>query len=218
MEKMQLELYHAPETRSMRVAWMAHELSIESQLTVKKVDLAKGEHYTEEYKALNPMSAVPLLVVTDAKGKRSTVTESSAIVLLLADECGALQPPVHATLARAQYYRAAVFAATAIDPLIEAVRWNEVYAPESKRDLDAARRAREQFKAKPLPLLRTIFKDASVTWACAPHYNHFTAADVALGFSLMLAKLSGMLDEDPLIAAYADRCEKRAAWKKAVAI
>ena len=48
--------------------------------------------------------------------------------------------------------------------------------------------------------------------------DSFTAADIAMGYTLQMAKLRGGLDQDyPNVLAYVDRMEARPAWQAALA-
>lgn len=58
-----------------RVRIALEEKGVMDQVTVKQVDLWKGEHRTEAFKALNPSVTIPLLVLDDG----TAISETTAI-------------------------------------------------------------------------------------------------------------------------------------------
>ena len=57
------KLFHYPLVRSVRVRWMLNELGLPYELV--KVNLPKGEHKGEEFSAVNPNQALPVLQFND---------------------------------------------------------------------------------------------------------------------------------------------------------
>lgn len=74
-----LKLYHNPQSRSMMVLAMLHELG--EPFEIVPVDLQKGEHKSPDFLALNPMGKIPVLADGDV-----VVTEVPAILTYLADK------------------------------------------------------------------------------------------------------------------------------------
>lgn len=60
---MNIALYHTPQTRSMRVVWLLEEMGIDYKFN--NVDLFAGEGESEEYKKINPLGAVPSMIIGD---------------------------------------------------------------------------------------------------------------------------------------------------------
>lgn len=214
-----MTLYQTPGSRSDRALWAIRELGLCDKLTLKKIDILRADNHTDEYKEKNIMRQVPTLVFADpTNGTKHTMTESAAIALFLAENSGSsLQPAVSNSLARAQYYRIASLAATSVDTIVYTVFFNEVIAPESMRNPNAAAKARTDFAEKPLKAIEAIFSnkdsDVPVEYICEPYHKGFTIADVILGQILLVADKLGLLDNSPLVKAYADRLRERPMYK-----
>jgi glutathione S-transferase len=105
-----ITLYFSPGTAALVVHWLLIELEIPH--TLHPLDLAAGEHKQPAYLALNPVGRVPTLVIDG-----QPLTESSAIVMHLADSYGAgrLAPAV-GTIERAVYYAKLMFIAAYLQP------------------------------------------------------------------------------------------------------
>ncbi len=69
---------------SRRVLAAIGHLGLEGETRIRKFDLMKGEHRTEEFRALNPNQKVPLLVDGDLK-----LWESNPIMIYLCERQGA---------------------------------------------------------------------------------------------------------------------------------
>ncbi|KAL1375951.1 hypothetical protein pipiens_017175 [Culex pipiens pipiens] len=77
-----MELFYnivSPPSRS--VLMLAKHLGIESELTMKSVNLRAGEHMTEDYVRMNPQHCVPTLLTEDGVA----IWESNAILIYLAE-------------------------------------------------------------------------------------------------------------------------------------
>ncbi|OLQ78563.1 glutathione S-transferase [Photobacterium proteolyticum] len=85
-----ITLYGYPRTRSLRVSWLLEELGLEWQYHL--IDFAKGEHKSADYLAICPQGKVPAL-----KDDETTLTESAAICLYLAEKYGKHWLPKPAT-------------------------------------------------------------------------------------------------------------------------
>lgn len=60
---------------------------------VKRVDVWKGENYTPEFEALNPVRKVPILIDEEGPdGQPCTIFESGAILIYLAEKSGMFLP------------------------------------------------------------------------------------------------------------------------------
>jgi glutathione S-transferase len=74
-----MKLYGEPPTRALRVIWLLNELGLKYEIV--PVNILKGEHKQEAFRAINPVGKVPVLVDGTA-----VLTESAAIQLYLADK------------------------------------------------------------------------------------------------------------------------------------
>jgi len=80
-----IDFYFHATPNSMKVAVMLQELGV--PFAVKPVDIFKGEQHTAAFKAINPNAKVPAIV-----DGSTTVFDSHAILLYLADKHGAFVP------------------------------------------------------------------------------------------------------------------------------
>lgn len=113
MSAADLIFYHAPRTRSFSILWIFEELGQPAHDRVD-LNLAKGDHKTKWYMAINPMGKVPALLHGG-----TVVTEAAAIAMYLADlfpEAG-LAPAVDDP-ARGTYLRWIVFNQAAVEPAV----------------------------------------------------------------------------------------------------
>ncbi len=209
---MKIEVFHTPPTRSHRVLWAINELGLQDSTTVHSIDLFAGEHQAEKMKKLNPLMQVPIVILTDSEGRKRTVTESCAIPAILSELCDdKLSPPRTDVLSRSTYHRVNVMCAANLDFMISKVMWNEKVAPEESRDLEAAAKGREEFKSKGVVVIKQILGDNQ--FICGPDHDEFTMADVSLAWLLQLADQCNMLEEEPVLKGYLNRCLERPAWK-----
>ncbi len=183
-------------------------------MTVKKLDYFKGELQNDEMRRLNPLLQVPVMVLTDAKGKQHTMTESCAIAALLSEMCDdKLAPAKDDIFSRTTYHRAIMVAAASIDSMVEDVLINECMdIPGFEKDVVAAMKGRADFKEKGVLAIKQMLGDSQ--YICGPDHDEFTMADVVLGWILWLAEKCDMLEEEPVLKAYLRRCLDRPAWKK----
>ena len=90
-----IRVFHAPGTRSMRVMWLCEELGLEYEVVA--VDFSAEYRASPEWRRLNPVGKVPVLIDADL-----TMFESGAMLQYLLDRYGdgRLQPaagtPEHA--------------------------------------------------------------------------------------------------------------------------
>lgn len=104
-------LYMASTGNGRRAAVMLEECGL--PYTLHKVDLAKGEHKTPEFLAMNPQGAIPVLVEEEG-GKKNALPQSGAILLHLAEKTGKFMPKDSAQ--RAQTLRWMMTALTDAQP------------------------------------------------------------------------------------------------------
>ena len=86
-----MELYYGPTANGQRAAVILEE----SGLAFRRhpVDLAKGEHLTPGFLALNPVGMTPVLVDDEGPGgKRITIPQSVAIMQYVAEKAGRFIP------------------------------------------------------------------------------------------------------------------------------
>jgi len=120
-----LKIYHSPGTRGFRVIWVCEELSVPYE--VAPVNFAAEYRATSEWRALNPVGKVPVMV-----DGAITVFESCAMMQYVLDRYGngRLQPtkddPTYAHYLQWCWFAEATFAR----PLGEIVNHRREFEPE----------------------------------------------------------------------------------------
>ena len=184
-----LKIYHVPGTRSVRVIWLCEELRL--PYTVQAVDFSAEYRASEEWRALNPVGKVPVL--TDGE---LTIFESGAMVQYLLDRYGdgRLQPvpgsPEHARFLQWCWFAEATFAR----PLGEIVNHRRALA-----EADQSERAVQEMMDRAQLCLEAV--DQALVDSRYLLGENFSAADIVMGYTLMLA---GMLLAEPMPARVAD--------------
>jgi len=200
-----IEIYHVPGTRGVRPIWTCEELGIPYR--VVPVDFSAAYRASPEWRRMNPVGKVPVLVDGDL-----TLFESGAMVQYLLDRYGdsRLQPP-RATPAHALYLQWSWFAeATFARPLGEIVNHRRVFS-ESERNPAAI----EEMQAR--------------TWLCVAALegalegrdwlvgDGLTGADIMMGYTLMLVDLLAPGELPPAVARYWAALSARPGYQVAVA-
>ena len=85
-----IDLYAAGTSNGMRARIALEECGL--KYNWHPIDLAKGEHKTPQFLALNPNAQIPVLVDNDAPGGKLTLSQSSAIMIYCAEKTGKLIP------------------------------------------------------------------------------------------------------------------------------
>lgn len=171
-----IQIYHAPRTRGIRPIWACEELGLE--YAVVPVDFSAEYRATEEWRRMNPVGKVPVLEDDDL-----LMFESGAMVQYLIDRYGggerpALQPqpgtPEHALYLQWSWFAESTFAR----PLGEIVNHNRAFP-------DAPNPAAIQEMQDRAWLCVAALADALADreWLLG---EHFSGADIMLGYSLKL--------------------------------
>jgi glutathione S-transferase len=200
-----IELHHCVDARSFRALWMLEELGLPYTLRMWPFP---PRVLAREFLALNPLGTVPLLIDGDVR-----MTESAAICQYLAArsrptplgvEAG--EPAFGAWLNWLHFGEA-----TLTFPQTIVLRYSR-FEPEARRLPQAADDYARWFLAR----LRAV--DAALAGADFLCAGRFTAADVSVGYALMLARQLG-LDErfTAAVRAYRQRLQDRPAHRRALA-
>jgi glutathione S-transferase len=203
-----LRLYHCKNARSLRPLWMLEELGLPYELTVLPFP---PRVFAKDYLAVNPLGTVPCFFDGDTR-----MTESSAICQYLVDKFGKSQGKETLAVAPSEgeygaYLNWMYFSdATLTFPQTIVLRYSQL-EPEPRRLPQAAADYRAWFYGR----LRAV--TAAVTdreYLCA---GRFTAADVAVGYGLFLARSIGIDGEfPPPVRDYLTRLTSREAFVRAV--
>lgn len=172
-----LTIYHAPNTRSIRVIWLCEELALPYQVTM--VDFSAEYRATPEWRALSPTGKVP--VMTD---DNITMFESGAMMDYVLERYGKGQlRPSGDPAQLAEYLQWHWFAeATLARPLGEIVNHGREFPAEARIPEvvnEMANRA-----AVCLEAVAAHVEDKQYLVG-----NVFSAADISMGYSLMLAEM-----------------------------
>ena len=192
-----LKIYHVPGTRSVRVIWLCEELG-EPYETIS-VDFSPAYRASPEWRSKNPVGKVPVLEDGDL-----SIFESGAMVQYILDRYGSgrLQPAA-GTPAHAEYLQWSWFAeATFARPLGEIVNHRRAF---QEAEQSAAAIAEMQNRAG----LCLEAVDSAVANRDYLLGAEFSAADIMMGYTLLLA--DALLDEPmpPGASAYYGRLTER---------
>jgi len=198
-----MKLYDAnfPGTRGSRVRWMLEELGVPYQ--VEALDAAAGEHKRDPYRSVHPHGLIPALEIDG-----QTLIDSAGICMHLAVLRAArgLAPPL-GTPDRAAWYQWIVYAAATLDgPLVDWVM-HALVLPEARRRPEPVAQGHAVWRVAAPFLERSL---TGRTWLFG---DTFSAADVVLGYDVVIASRLGALSEYPAIGAYAARLMTRAAFR-----
>lgn len=200
-----ITLYHCVSARSFRPLWMLEELGVPYEL---KMLPFPPRVLARSYLDVNPLGTVPLMVNGDVR-----MTESAAICQYL---CALSAPtPLQVEPGEAEYgaYLNLLHfgEATLTFPQTLVLRYSR-FEPEHRRLPNVAEDYAKWFLAR----LRTLDPVlASRAYLCG---GRFTAADVSVGYALLLAQHLGLTSRfTPAVKLYWDRLQQREAFLRALA-
>ncbi|MEK7345336.1 MAG: glutathione S-transferase family protein [Pseudomonadota bacterium] len=199
-------LHHCVSARSLRPLWMLEELGLPYELRLLPFP---PRVHAKPYLDLNPLGTVPLL-----EDGTTRMTESAAMCQYLAARHS---PGVFDVQASEAAYGAYlnwlhISDATLTFPQTLVLRYTHFEPPERKQP-----QVVNDYTRWFLARLRAV--DAAVqhnAYLCA---DRFTAADVAVGYALVLARHLGLDAQfSPAVAAYWQRLQDRPAFQRAMRI
>ena len=193
-----IRLYHCVDARSFRPLWTLEELGLEYELVM----MAFPPRFTfKDYLALNPVGTVPTFFDGDMR-----MTESAAITQYLVTRYGptplavGLDEPAFGPYLNWLHHGEA----TLTFPQTLVLRYSRL-EPEERRLPQVVEDYSRWFVAR-LRLLDGALGDGR-EWLCA---DRFTAADISVGFALLLAAQLGLDARfTPAIASYWARLQTR---------
>lgn len=204
---MTLTLYHAPYSRSVRVRWLMEEMGLDYEIA--PVALVHGDAGGAEYARINPIQKIPSLIDGD-----ETILESVAIMQYLMARYGPTELAVKPDdPAFGRYLQFLHFGEAGLSMGVNLMLGHLVLLPEEKRNPAMARWAEGEVK-KALKLVELTLGDHDYLAA-----DRFTAADISVGYMLLLLKLMKRFNvvAGPATRDYWPRLKERAAWKAAMA-
>jgi glutathione S-transferase len=201
-------LYHCISARSFRPLWMLEELGAPYELVMLPFP---PRAFARSYLDLNPLGTIPLLIHRDA-GAETRMTESAAICQYLC----AINAPTPLQVEPAErdfgaYLNALHFGeATLTFPQTLVLRYSR-FEPAPKRQPAVAEDYTRWFLARLRTLERVL---ATREFLCA---DRFTAADVSVGYALMLAQHLGLESQfTSAVGEYWKRLQTREAYVRAL--
>jgi glutathione S-transferase len=190
---MSYTLYHAPQSRSSQILWLAEELG--APYHIHKINLDTHDGKDGGFEAASPFGKVPAI-----RDGNTAINETGAIALYLADKYGyGTLAPKHDAANRGDYYRWVVLACASLDAaLINTMTKREEF-PRGQASLTKI----TDFIAS------TVHKHAYVAG------DQFTAADVMIASGLRWGMFMKAVPANAALQAYVERTTARPAAKKA---
>ena len=173
-----IHFYHAPGTRGIRPIWLCEELGIDYE--VEMIEFTPEFRATSEWRKISPLGKVPVLVDT---ANDLLMYESSAMVQYLLDRYGNGQlQPIAGTSEHAIYQQWNWFAeSTFARPLGEIVNHGREF-PGEKRIPTVIAEMQNRGEQCAIAVGDEIGDNTFILGA------DFSAADINLGYSIMLAE------------------------------
>lgn len=209
-----VKLYHFPGSRSTRVAWLMYELGEQIDYEIAEVDLYGGEQFRSEYRSRFPLHAVPAVEISTLDGSQILMTESGAIITLLADviPSAALAPkPQGFSVERADYLNMIHMCGASLDMMLWQIRIHTHVLGSEQRDEQTAQRYRDKICREVEPLL--LARLSRSRYICG---DEFTAADCMMAHAIIWARTYGLLAGEP-VSSYIARVGARPAFRRAYA-
>ena len=188
--------YFNPMSRAVTTHWMLVELGVEHEQIM--VDFMSGDGETPEFRSINPMGKIPVLVDGDV-----VVTEAAAICAYLADKFPekGLAPPQGST-ERGRYYRYLFVPGTTLEPMFTFELLKVSDYPASSLGFGDLERC--------LATIESMTPD--IAWVLG---DQFSAADIVFGGMLDFAvQLGWLASPSAKVAAYIRRIKARPAYKQ----
>lgn len=200
-----IKLYYAPRTRSVRILWLLEELGLPYEL--ERVEFAPPA--TRFFGQQTPLGKLPTIEDGDV-----VMCESGAIVEYVLERHGKgrLAPPVGSP-ERAAFLQWLHFSESTAFPPLGIVVWLTLYRDDAERHATLIDDARAR-AAMGFDFLERALGDRPYLLG-----DDFSAADVMMGFTLMAARVLGVLDHrHPGLQRYLARLEARPAFQRALAV
>jgi len=202
---MTIRIFHVKGTRSVRVIWLCEELGLPYEIV--PIDFSAEYRNSDEWRAMSPTGKVPAMTDGDM-----TMFESGAMVQYILEKYGKgrLQPEP-GTADSAIFLQWCWFAeATLARPLGDIVH-HRFLKPEAERlpemVVDGEKRARVCLDA-----VNSALQDQDYLVA------EYTAADIMMGYSLLLATRVEVLDDEyPQVQTYFQKLQARPGYQVATA-
>lgn len=200
-----IDLYTAGTSNGMRARIALEECGL--PYTLHPVDIAKGEHKTPQFLAMNPNGQIPVIVDRDGPGgKPLTLSQSTAILIYAAEKSGKFMPKDPA--ARAAMLQALMSASTDVTPVFGAYFGAKNKEPNSP--------ITQMFKDRVRALFQVWDGALGKSKYCAG--DEVTVADLSLyaGYARIKGAAPDALEGMPNVARWADAMAARPAIQRAL--
>ncbi len=200
-----MKIFHAPNTRSVRIVWLCEELGLDYELQMFK--LGDGSMRDPEYLKVHPMARVPSLQDGDV-----TIFESGAIVeyILAKYGDGRMRPPVESPDFPA-YLQWLHYAEGMIMPHVNILVVETILLPEDRRNPVNIDRSTKQLTR----MLGAVDQALEGKDFLA---GEFSGADIMTGHACTVAaRLGADISDKPNVSAYIKRLNDRPGLQKAFA-
>ena len=198
-----MKIYHAPNTRSVRIVWLLEELGIPYEL--EKFKLGDPSMRSPEYTKVHPMGRVPALQDGD-----TTIFESGAIVqYVLAKYGNGRMVPDAASADFPQYLQWLHYAEGMVMPPVNIIVVETILLPPERRNQVNVDRSTK--------LLSRMLSAVDAHLAGREFLaGGFSGADIMTGHACTVARRLGAdVSDKPNVAAYIDRLNTRPAMQRA---
>ena len=205
---MTLTVYHAPNSRSLRVVWLCEEMGLPYEAKTFPV---RGEYMaSDDFGAIVPTRKVPAI-----QDDGLILFESVAIMeyLLAKHGHGALAPDPSDSKAYGPYLQWLHYGESGMGQYVTMALAHRHILPEARRNPDIAAWG----EAESLKCLDVLAGPLGANDHLLP--SGFSAADISVVYMLLLAKFAGLSKRFPdPVRAYFDRCTAREGWRTAAAL
>lgn len=197
-------LYHCESARSFRPLWMLEELRLDYELRILPFP---PRAFQKSYLEVNPLGTVPALFDGETR-----MTESAAMCHYLVSRYGATE--LNVDVSEPEYGAFLNWLhfgeATLTFPQTLVLRYGR-FEPEERRLPQVVEDYGRWFLAR-LRAVEAVLGEQP--YICA---NRFTAADVSIGYALMLAGITGLAEQFPeAVDSYWQRLQERPAYQRAL--
>ena len=198
-----MKIFHAPNTRSVRIVWLCEELGLDYELEIFK--LGDGSMRAPEYLKIHPMARVPSIQDGDV-----TIFESGAIVEYILEKYGngRLHPGTDSP-DFPSYLQWLHYAEGMIMPHVNILVVETLLLPEDKRNPVNIDRSTKQL-TRMLGAVNMALKSKEYL------AGDFTGADIMTGHACTVSsRLGADISDKPNVEAYIKRLNDRPAMQKA---
>ena len=198
-----MKIYHAPNTRSVRIIWLFEELGLPYELETYK--LGDPGMRTPDYLKVHPMGRVPVLLDEDVK-----IFESGAIIQYVLTKYGNGKfIPDSASPDFATYLQWFHYAEGMIMPQVNIIVVESILLPEDRRNKVNLERATKLLSRMLIAVEQGLEERDFLA-------GDFSGADMMTGHACVVsARLGADISDKPNVAAYTKRLEARPALQTA---